>query len=247
MNDTPQLDHLVVVAHTLEQGAAWCEATLGVPPGPGGKHPLMGTHNRLLLIAGPHFERAYLEIIAIDPQAQPPDHWSTFRLRRQEFALGTARRAHARWFGMDHAPLQQAVRREPRLVHWVAHVPDLAAACATWAALGLDPGVPVPVFRDTPQGRLEWQITVRDDGWPQWRGAVPTLIQWGRVHPTQSMGTSGVALQALTLGADRPQPLAHALAAIGLRGMAVQPGAPALRALLRGPRGDVILQGGFDA
>jgi hypothetical protein len=227
MHDTPQLDHLVVVAHTLEQGAAWCEATLGVPPGPGGKHPLMGTHNRLLLITGPQFERAYLEIIAIDPQAEPP--------------------AHARWFGMDHAPLQQAVRREPRLVHWVARVPDVAAACATWAALGLDPGVPAAVFRDTPQGRLEWQITVRDDGWPQWRGAVPTLIQWGGVHPTQGMGASGVALEALALGADRPQPLAHALAAVGLRGVAVQPGAPALRATLRGPHGDVILQGGFDA
>jgi hypothetical protein len=46
-----QLDHLVIAAATLEEGVAWCEATLGVTPGPGGKHPLMGTHNRLLSIA----------------------------------------------------------------------------------------------------------------------------------------------------------------------------------------------------
>jgi uncharacterized membrane protein YphA (DoxX/SURF4 family) len=45
--DTPALDHLVIMASTLAQGVAWCEATLGVTPGPGGEHPLMGTHNRL--------------------------------------------------------------------------------------------------------------------------------------------------------------------------------------------------------
>ncbi len=35
MSDTPagQLDHLVVAARTLEDGVAWCEATLGVTPG----------------------------------------------------------------------------------------------------------------------------------------------------------------------------------------------------------------------
>jgi hypothetical protein len=31
-----QLDHLVVAARTLDEGVAWCEATLGVTPGPGG-------------------------------------------------------------------------------------------------------------------------------------------------------------------------------------------------------------------
>ena len=50
-----QLDHLVVMATTLDQGVAWCEATLGVTPGPGGEHPLMGTHNRLLSIASERF------------------------------------------------------------------------------------------------------------------------------------------------------------------------------------------------
>jgi hypothetical protein len=45
------VDHLVIAAASLEEGVAWCEATLGVTPGPGGEHPLMGTHNRLLRIA----------------------------------------------------------------------------------------------------------------------------------------------------------------------------------------------------
>jgi hypothetical protein len=41
-----QIDHLVIVAKTLEQGVQWCEATLGVTPGAGGEHALYGTHNR---------------------------------------------------------------------------------------------------------------------------------------------------------------------------------------------------------
>ena len=65
------LDHLVIMATSLEQGVAWCEATLGATPGPGGEHPLMGTHNRLLKIASPGFAGAYLEIIAINSIAIP--------------------------------------------------------------------------------------------------------------------------------------------------------------------------------
>jgi hypothetical protein len=223
--DAAQLDHLVVVADTLEQGAAWCEATLGVVPAPGGRHPLMGTHNRLLKIAGPGHARAYLEIIAIDRDAAPP--------------------AHARWFGMDDPALQQAVRREPRLVHWVASVPDLAGACAAWAAMGLDPGTPRAASRDTPRGRLEWQITVRDDGRPQCGGALPTLIQWGQAHPSQSLPDSGVRLQSLALAAQPPGRLVQACAAIGWSGMTVRPEGPALQAALYTPRGDVLLAGGF--
>ena len=47
------IDHLVVVAHTLEQGVQWCEATLGITPAPGGEHAQYGTHNRLFKIATP--------------------------------------------------------------------------------------------------------------------------------------------------------------------------------------------------
>ena len=58
-----RLDHLVVLAATLDQGVTWCESALGLTPGPGGRHPLFGTHNRLLKIATPVFEDAYLEIV----------------------------------------------------------------------------------------------------------------------------------------------------------------------------------------
>jgi hypothetical protein len=72
------------MAASLAEGVAWCEATLGVTPGPGGEHPLMGTHNRLLnMPAARPFPRAYLR----DHCYQP----SSYQRPR---ALG-------RWFDMD--------------------------------------------------------------------------------------------------------------------------------------------------
>ena len=66
MTGLAKLDHLVVMANSLVEGVAWCDAALGTTPGPGGEHPLMGTHNRLLRIDCAEFPRAYLEIIAIN-------------------------------------------------------------------------------------------------------------------------------------------------------------------------------------
>ena len=61
------LDHIAVSARTLDEGAAWVEMALGVPLAGGGKHPHMGTHNRLLGLGD-----LYLEVIAIDPDAPKP-------------------------------------------------------------------------------------------------------------------------------------------------------------------------------
>lgn len=94
------LDHLVVCARTLEEGTAAVEAILGLPLQPGGRHGAMGTHNRLLSL-GPD---AYLEVIAIDPDAPPP--------------------GRPRWFGLD------AWRGPPALGAWVVRVDDLDAALA---------------------------------------------------------------------------------------------------------------------
>ena len=69
------LDHLVVVARTLQEGAAYVEAVLGVQMSPGGRHALMGTHNRLLGLGD-----SYLEVIAVDPEAPKPQHRRWFNL-----------------------------------------------------------------------------------------------------------------------------------------------------------------------
>jgi catechol 2,3-dioxygenase-like lactoylglutathione lyase family enzyme len=45
------IDHLVIAADSLEQGADWRAATFGVQPSGRGKHPLMGTHHRVIAIS----------------------------------------------------------------------------------------------------------------------------------------------------------------------------------------------------
>lgn len=212
------IDHLVVVAHSLEQGAAWCEVTLGIAPGPGGQHPLMGTHNRLLALGGAGFERCYLEIIAIDPQAAAP--------------------ARPRWFGLDDALLREATRREPRFVHAVARTTNVEMLRWGLVNCRLDPGTPLAAHRDTPAGRLSWRITVRDDGRLECGGALPTLIEWQGPHPCDAMPASPVALTAMSL---RGIPSA-ARAVLRLAGVDTErAGGPPLQARLRTPRGEVTL------
>ena len=97
-----RLDHLVVVAASLEAGSQFVEQALGIAPGPGRRHPHMGTHN-LLLSLGPS---AYLEVAAIDPQAPPI--------------------ARPRWFGLDDLAATSA----PRLAAWVANTDDILSVAS---------------------------------------------------------------------------------------------------------------------
>lgn len=220
-----RVDHLVVMATTLQAGVAWSEAVLGVTPGPGGQHAFMGTHNRLLHIASETHERVYLEIIAIDPQAPAP--------------------ARRRWFDMDSPDLRQRIAAQgPQLTHFVARVPDVAPAVAAWRVLGLEPGAVVPASRTTPHGELRWKITIRDDGARMFDGALPTLIEWGRIHPTDNMPPSGISLEAMEAQHPRHGELAAAYAAIDLGGVATRAGAHGLSATLRTPKGLVTLRAG---
>lgn len=96
-----QFDHVAIAARSLAEGADWLEARLGLRPEPGGKHPLMGTHN-LLLSLGP---REYLELIAIDPEAPAPDR--------------------PRWFGLD------SFDGPPRIAGWAVRQSPLQAPPGT--------------------------------------------------------------------------------------------------------------------
>jgi hypothetical protein len=228
-----QIDHLVVVAQTLALGVQWCEATFGITPGPGGEHAQYGTHNRLFKIATPTNPLAYLEIIAINPEAKRP-------------ASATARR----WFDMDDPGLQAAVAVEPRLVHFVANTSDIQAARAALKAQGIDRGPAVQASRHSRKGVLQWQISVREDGQRLFNGALPSLIQWGkpdateplRLHPRNSLPRSGVTLQSIAVTHPTAVKLQAAFDAIGLADITVETGPANLRAMLHSPKGQVELQ-----
>ena len=228
MSAAAQIDHLVVMAHSLDAGIQWCEATLGVTPPGGGEHVFMGTHNRLLNLSSPAYPRAYLEIIALNPGAQP-----------------TRGPGQKRWFDMDDEALRaQIAEHGPQLIHWVAATPELSACHAKWRALGIDRGEIVQASRATPTGTLEWQITIRDDGQRLMDGCLPTLIEWGAQHPCTSLPDCGVQLQSLQLAhADAPV-LQQALdaAALTVPHITTTPSnSPAIRATFNTPRGLITL------
>ena len=212
------LDHLVVGADSLAQGVRWCEGLFGVTPGPGGRHPLMGTHNRLLSIGTEAFPGAYLEVIAIEPEASRP--------------------GRVRWFGLDEPPLRASLRQWPRLLHAVFRTDALDPLRAALAAAGHDPGPPIEARRDTAEGPLQWRITVRDDGRLAFGGALPTLIEWRGRHPGASMPASGLRLTALEL-AGLPDGVQQLLLLPRVKFTAS--GEPGLRVTLSSPRGAAIL------
>lgn len=213
-----ELDHLVIAARTLDEGVAWCETTLGVVPAGGGRHALMGTHNRVMSIASPRWPRAYLEIIAIDPQAAHP--------------------GRTRWFDLDSPAMIERLARGPRLVHWVARCNDIDRRSARWRDAGADPGEVLAAERQTARGWLRWRITVRPDGARLFEGAWPTLIQWDGPHPTDTMPPSGVVLQEMRL---RGVP-ESAWAECRVAGVPMVAAGPVLSACLATPRGLVELQ-----
>lgn len=159
-----QLDHLVIGCRDLDQGSRWVRERLGVGLEPGGRHALMGTHNRLLNLG----QRVYLEVIAIDPDATGPQD---------------GRRP---WFDLGDAGLQAQLLRSAALIHAVYRVADLEAALAAWG----DPGFECV---QASRGALSWRIAVRADG--RRVPGRPTLIEWGEVHPTDSLPESSVRLR----------------------------------------------------
>lgn len=216
----------MVAASTLQEGVAWCERTLGITPGPGGEHPLMGTHNRLFSIASPLYPRAYFEIIAINRGA------------------ASARKISARrWFDLDNEALQLQLKQSgPQLIHFVANTPQAAPAIQALTNLGVDRGELLQASRMTTSGLLSWQITVRRDGQRLMHGTLPTLIEWGDVHPTDNMATSGVTLQSLTASQPDTDDLRAAYTAIDLQGVQLVQGLPNLVATFNTPRGSVTLE-----
>jgi hypothetical protein len=162
---TLNLDHLVVVAPSLEAGAAHVREQIGIDMPAGGKHPEMGTHNLLLRLG----DAVFLEVIAVDPAAGAP--------------------AGPRWFGLDDAgAVLSAWNEGRRLRGWVARTDDLDGVLAHHGALL---GRKTPVSR----GDRRWFFAVRPDGMFPAAGAAPPVIDWGqRGCPAPEMPDLGAKL-----------------------------------------------------
>jgi hypothetical protein len=180
-----RLDHLVIAAETLQQGVDYIRSTLAVEIPAGGVHKTMGTHNHLMQLGND----AYIEVIAIDPQAAVPQH--------------------PRWFSLDDALMRASLHRQPRLITWVVNTPDIKAVEHDSV---LPIGIPTELSRDA----LRWQVGLTEDGRLLANGLVPYLIQWHtEPHPSGSMADMGCRLQSLEIYHNRADWLHSVLTSIG--------------------------------
>lgn len=141
-----KLDHLTVIAPTLEEGVLHVSNCLDLDVPFGTRHDYMGTHNHRLQLGG----SVYLEIVALDPDGTPP--------------------ARTRWFGLDD---QAAVRSDweegRRLRGWVASTVDVASEIARHKGVF---GETVPL----PFGDPTFSFSIPADGSLPLNGAAPSLI-----------------------------------------------------------------------
>lgn len=207
------LDHLVVAATSLDAGAEWLQARLGVRPAPGGKHALMGTHNMLVGLGS----GSYLEVMAIDPDAPAP--------------------ARPRWFDLDEPRMRARLAEGPALVHWVVRsrrIDDDARAS------DVDLGEILTLRRGDFEWRM---TVPADGHLPARGLVPTMIQWSTPQHPAQRLPDAGIRVVALAAEHPEPAGVRTTLAKLGLSDtLKVTFGqTPRLAAMLRTPRGVVTL------
>ena len=203
------VDHLIYAAPHLDAGVERLESILGVRAIPGGRHPSYGTRNALLAL-GPE---AYLEVLAPDPDAPPPERPRLFEIDRLD---------------------------APKLAAWAARNSDLEGRVEAAHRGGVELGEIQSGGRERPDGSvLAWRLT--DPHVVLGDGIIPFLIDWGTTESPARAAPKGCTL--LRLRAEHPDParIGAMLLALGVE-LAVESGrAPALIATIGTARGEVEL------
>lgn len=162
----------------------------------------------------------YLEIIGPDPSAQAP--------------------SIPRPFGID-------TLTGPKLVTWAISESDLSAAMAKARERSYDPGIVVPLSRETPDGStIDWRLVIPP---PTERGftlpgdgLVPFIIDWGSApHPSQNLGSE---CQLLELRVTHPKfaDISAMLTALDISMPVTFETLPSLTAVINTPSGKVELR-----
>ena len=165
-----KLDHLTIIAPTLNEGVSHVQDCLGLEVPFGTRHDYMGSHNHRLQLGN----RVYLEIVALDPVGAAP--------------------GRARWFGLDN---QETVRSDwsegRRLRGWVASTDAIDAIVSTRRTIFGDEV-------HLPAGHPAFAFSIPGDGSLPLDGAAPSLIDHrGDPTSMAEIPDLGARLRSLTL------------------------------------------------
>ena len=187
---TAHIDHLVIGTNDLASGTDWTESRLGAACDGGGSHPLMGTHNRLMRLAG----GPYLEVIAIDPDASSP--------------------GRLRWFTLDREKTKSRFATGPGALCWVAAVSDIETAVRQ---CGYDCGQITTVTRGDLQWRL---TIPDDGSLPAGGVLPSLIEWPEGMHPVTSLAETDIYLDTIHLTHPDPAHIEACLDRLGLASIA---------------------------
>jgi hypothetical protein len=187
---TAHIDHLVIGTNDLASGTDWTESRLGAACDGGGAHPLMGTHNRLMRLAG----GPYLEVIAIDPDASSP--------------------GRPRWFTLDREKTKSRFATGPGALCWVAAVSDIETAVRQ---CGYDCGQINTVTRGDLQWRL---TIPDDGSLPAGGVLPSLIEWPEGMHPVASLAETDIHLDTIHLTHPDPAHIEACLDRLGLASIA---------------------------
>jgi Glyoxalase-like domain len=205
-----QLDHLTIIAPTLDAGAEHVRNRLGVDMPFGGRHPEMGTHNLLLRLG----DDVFLEVIAVDPAAADP--------------------GRARWFGLsDRSAVEHAWDAGRRLRGWVVRTSNIDAMISAHGAI-------VGQKRHVSRGDRSWSFSVPPDGSLPLEGVAPSVIDWGEPgHPAMTIRDLDLRLVEFSVEHPEPTAVSAVYERLGIHNppLVRKGGEYRYRALIRTPTG----------
>ncbi len=127
------IDHLVIAVPDLDAAAQELEGAVGLAATGGGRHPTLGTQNRLVWLGD-----QYLELVSIVNRRVALESWLGF-------------------------PTIAALERGGGLVTWAIASDSVRAEIAVLRALGARLGDPIPGERVRPDGQVvRWQLSLPD-------------------------------------------------------------------------------------
>lgn len=203
-------DHIILGCLDLDAGAAALSDRFGAPPAGRGVHAMMGTHNALWNMGD-----AYLELVAIDPDAPHP--------------------GRPRWFGLDEAATMDRLADGPRLLTWAASGPGAEA-------LAQSAPEPIGEMETFSRDDLRWRVAIPTSGAPALDGLFPLTIEWlSGLHPAKRLGDQGLRCAALDLSHPEIDLLRSRIEAIGAP-LAAREGPAQIEAKIDAPNGPVAFR-----